>query len=51
MRNVPIGPLLQLQAAFGSAVGGPNYDPLCDIDGDGFVGTLDLLYVLAKFGR
>jgi hypothetical protein len=42
--------LLLLAAAFGSVTGDPNYSPACDLDHNGSVDVVDLLYLADNWG-
>ena len=37
--------------AIGSLSGGPDYNPVADVDGDGYVDESDLAVFAANFGR
>ena len=43
--------LARVVAALGTTAGGPGFDPLCDLDGDGRVGAVNRALVLGSQGR
>jgi hypothetical protein len=40
-----------IKAAYGSTPGSPNWNPDCDLNGDGQVELLDLIKVSANYGK
>jgi hypothetical protein len=49
--NVDVTDLLTLVDAFGTALGDPAYNPLCDFNADEAVDVIDLLAQVYNFGR
>jgi hypothetical protein len=40
-----------MQAAYGSAAGSPNWNPACDLNGDGKVDVKDLAILAKNYGK
>ena len=48
--EVDIFDAIQMAGAFGSSIGEPRRNPLCDLNGDGIIDIFDAILLVGNFG-